>query len=286
MFWSDSYCSMNQQTKMSAKYEFGQRSHPFEFIYDASMGRVKSPGKATFGGIWLSDEKGTTELYCKIYSQIFRDLGPQREIEIIFPPEYFYPAIFTPQHIALTTLDFLNVYTDINFHIEISAWSLLSMSKGNRKKNRQFESLGGDIKMATENEYPLAYEVLKKNREARGVTLTMQQDKFIKNLVTLPTKYKLYLAKIGNEIAAVAYVVRISERVNYVLFWGDSLEFRHLSPIASMLKFLVGESKSDRCMTLDLGISSVDGNLDIGLARFKRNLGGIEAFKRTFRYIE
>jgi hypothetical protein len=286
LFWSDEYCSINQQSKYSAKHDLEGESYLFEFIYTANPLKIKSPGRATFGGIWVGNNIATSELYCELYSSIFKQLGTQREIEITFPPDYFFHSMFAPQHLALIRLGFKNSYSDVNFHIELDEWSYHFMSKGNRKKNRQFENLGGDIMIANENDYLAAYDVLKKNREARGVKLTMDRDKFIQNLVNLPTKYKLYLAKIANEIAAVAYVVRISEQVDYVLFWGDSQEFRHLSPVASMLKFLVAESKHLGCKTLDLGISSVDGDLDIGLARFKKNLGGIETFKRTFRHYE
>jgi hypothetical protein len=110
----------------------------------------------------------------------------------------------------------------------------------------------------------------------------MSEEKFLKNLKELPGFYRCYLAIIRGNIAAAAYIVRISEEVNYVLYWGDALEFRQVSPVASLLNSLVPVSADMGCSILDLGISSNGGELDAGLARFKLNLGALETIKPVF----
>lgn len=282
LFWSDLYCTINGQSKIESTFDFGRESHNFQFIYDTNSDSLKSPGRATFGGIWISGGAPTHPYYVHLYQSLFEQLKVLVKINVTLPPRYFYPEIFLNQAKALESCGFEKKYLDHNFHIDLTQWITAMLSKGNRKKIRQFEDAGGEIVLGSDGHFATAYEVLRKNRENRGVKISMNQETFIKNLFEFPGNYKIYLAKVKSDITAVAYVVRISEEVNYVLFWGDDTKFRHLSPVASLLKYLITVSRVEGCQILDLGISSVDGVLDEGLSRFKSNLGAIETFKPTY----
>jgi len=282
LFWSSLYCTINGQSSIESTFDFGMESHEFRFIYDINNASLKSPGRATFGGIWISAGIPTHTYFINLYQSLFEQLRIVDQINVTLPPEYFYPEIFLNQSKALEACGFEKKYTDHNFHVDLPLWTPANLSKGNRKKIRQFADAGGEIVLGSDIDFVAAYEVLRKNRENRGVKISMDREKFIKNIFEFPGNYKIYLAKVKSEIAAVAYVVRLSEQVNYVLFWGDDTKFRHLSPVASLLKFLISVSREEGCKVLDLGISSVDGVLDDGLARFKSNLGAIETFKPTY----
>ncbi len=282
LFWSDIYCELNGQSKVESTHEFDGNLFEYNFIYGISDQSIKSPGKATFGGLWISNGEPTVSFFEDLYKYLFDSFNPLSVKTVIMPPMYFHPYVFENQSKALKSLEFKKKFDDVNFHIDIDHWSPALLSKGNRKKIRQFFEAGGEVVTGAESEYLEAFNVLKENREHRGVTISMDSEKFIRNLIDLPQFYRVYLAKIGRTIAGVAYVVKISEEVNYVLFWGDDVKFRHLSPVASLLSFLVTISRRDGFSHLDLGISSVDGVLDDGLARFKQNLGAIKTFKPTF----
>ncbi len=282
IFWSEIYCSLNNQSKIQSVHELEGKPLEFIFIYEHEGKLLKSPGKATFGGIWVLGGHPTINFYKNIYQSIIENFEEISSVKVVLPPEFFYPQIFKSQAEALKEIGFKLLYSDINFHIDLNRWSQKEMSKGNRKKIRQFCEAGGIINVSLEDEYFPAYNLLKHNRENRGAKISMNADTFIRNLEELPDSYKLYVAKIENQLAAVAYVVRISPDVNYVLFWGDEIRFRQLSPVASLLNYLVPLCKIDGYKTLDLGISSVDGILDNGLARFKKNLGAQETFKPIF----
>lgn len=285
LFWSDKYCELNEQQKLVSKHESGAESFNFEFIYGVHDNLIKSPGKATFGGIWVSEGRPSVAFFASLYKSIFKQFDSLTQSIVSLPPAYFCSYMFQNQSIALEALQFIKSYSDTNFHIEIESWSPASMSKGNRKKIRQFVDAGGKVTLGTPSEYLSAYDVLKGNRENRGVNMSMNFEKFRMNLVEMPQTYSIYLAKLGTEIAGVAYIVRISQNVKYVLFWGDDIKFRNLSPVASLLNFLVPLTQLEGCTILDLGISSVDGTLDTGLARFKFNLGAIESPKPTYSKI-
>ncbi len=267
---------------MESVFHFGAESHEFRFIYDVNGDSLKSPGRATFGGIWISTGIPTDTYFVNLYRSVFEQLRIVGQIKVTLPPEYFYPEIFLNQSKALGACGFEKRYSDHNFHIDLSQWTPAMLSKGNRKKIRQFADAGGEIILGSHADFAIAHDILRINRENRGVKISMDREKFIRNLFEFPGNYKTYLAKVKSDVAAVAYVVRVSEQVNYVLFWGDDIKFRHLSPVASLLNHLITVSRDEGCAVLDLGISSVDGVLDDGLARFKTNLGAIETFKATY----
>ena len=282
LFWSDIYCELNGQSKVASTHEFDGDSFKFDFIYGIYDRHIKSPGKATFGGLWISDGQPTVSFFKDLYQNLFDLLNPLSVKTVVLPPMFYYPYVFENQSKALESLGFTKQFDDVNFHIEIDHWTPTLLSKGNRKKIRQFIEAGGEVVNGTESDYLEAYNVLKGNREHRGVKISMDLEKFTSNLIDLPEFYRLFVAKIGSTIAGVAYVVKISDEVNYVLFWGDDIKFRRYSPVASLLDYLVAISQRDGFARLDLGISSVDGVLDDGLARFKQNLGAIETLKPTY----
>jgi lipid II:glycine glycyltransferase (peptidoglycan interpeptide bridge formation enzyme) len=107
----------------------------------------------------------------------------------------------------------------------------------------------------------------------------MEFEDFKKSLILCEKDFKLIQANIGGNVIATSLLVKIMPDYWYVLYWGESIEFRNLSPVASIFYFLIEQAKSHKVVILDLGISSVDGTLDEGLARFKTNLGAVTSEK-------
>jgi hypothetical protein len=66
--------------------------------------------------------------------------------------------------------------------------------------------------------------------------------------------------------------------------WADDDNFRVLSPVAMLCKEIVEDSQKNGIHIVDLGTASVAGVLDLGLARFKLNLGAIQTPKPTFAF--
>jgi hypothetical protein len=179
------------------------------------------------------------------------------------------------------TFDVTQIIVDINYHVDVESWSKKNLSKGNRKKIRQFYDLGGVVSYSNADVIEQCYEVLVENRKRRGVSLTMQYADFENSLLLCGENFKLIQASLENQIVAACYLVKIFPDYWYVLFWGELVDFRSLSPVASLFQFLIEEAKRNRVKFLDLGISSVEGALDEGLARFKSNLGAVPSQKIT-----
>lgn len=274
LFWTSEYSQIHDDKNQILKIQ--------EIIVPLSKpinGILRSPGRATFGGFW-SLKKLDQSHFRKALEKLY-DLHPTtREFHLVLPPDYFQKEIFDTQRIFFDGVSY-SQSIDINFHIDLH--SNHSTSKGNRKKIRQFREQGGVVVQSDLSDWESCYQLLVNNRARRGVKLSMSWDIFKKSLEQLPLQIKLWKAVVKNIIVGCAVTVRISQDSLYVLFWGDNEHGRSLSVVASICDSLLVFAKSENVRYLDLGISSVDGLLDPGLARFKSNLGAIQGQKITYK---
>ena len=262
----------------------------FDFQNYRIFGEIKfdtlySPGRATFGGFsklqeYIEEESDKSFLL----HEFFKNYPNFSKVIIYFPPTGLYKSIVS-QNELISYKNQKIVVEDINQYINISRTFLSSYSKGNRKKVNQFFSRGGFIKKVGTNEIKDVYNILERNRANRGVVLSMSLEILKEKVASLPNNYEIFLAALNNEFVAAAVVVNIDDIHRYVLFWGDLPESRSTSPIASLATHIIDESLQRNFKILDLGISSVDGILDEGLYRFKKNLGAVSTSKFKISYI-
>jgi hypothetical protein len=211
----------------------------------------------------------------QVFTELFNRF-PAVRWSISFPPAYFHPEIFDGQASALLDLG-ANVVVETNSTIGVSPSRhdspMEGFSRGNRKRVRAFTDLGGLVRRAAESELNAAFDLLKANRERRGVQLSIDREKFLKLATTQPNLYRCWLAIADSQLMGAALTVELDEKSTYVLYWGDSLRGREVSVSASICLYLLVTVASEGKAFLDLGISSNAGQVDEGLLRFKSNLG-------------
>ena len=281
LFWTDRYVNLHAPVHKILPIQVSD-SNIAMFTY-SELDILKSPGRATFGGFWPSETFGDIDIgfALRAYKYFFSKFPEFNEVKVILPPQVFFPKVFASQIKALMTFDVTRIIVDTNYHVDVQNWSKKNLSKGNRKKIRQFYELGGIVSYSNVDNIKQCYEVLVENRKRRGVALTMHYADFESSLLLCGEDFKLIQAFLENQIVAACYLVKILPDYWYVLFWGELVNFRSLSPVASMFQFLIEEAQRNRVKFLDLGISSVEGVLDEGLARFKSNLGAMSSQKIT-----
>ncbi len=283
LFWRAEYSNLHQPSTWLVSL-YGVRGEPIGLVnLDASqiaLGVFKSPARATFGGFWplveVVDEgwvNACMESLCKQYPSVTR-------YDFRFPPDHFYPEIFLPQKNFFK--DFSSSgpkkeVMDVNQHIELDQYLINKMSHGNRKKIRQMGESGATFSRAAPELWDKCYDLLRQNRADRGVDISMSRDIFLRSLTEFPDDYSIHLVSIGLDILACSLTLRLSSDCKYVVFWGHRKEFQAFSPVAFLAQGLLSECILDNCHTLDLGVSSLDGIEDVGLSRFKSNLGGIKS---------
>ena len=211
----------------------------------------------------------------KVFSELFRRF-PNHHWEFSFPPAYFCPEVFSAQASALERFgvsETIETNSTISITPENHVLPQDGFSRGNKKRVRAFDAMGGIVRRAHHSELESAFNLLKANRMRRGVELSMDKTKFQELIVSASNSHRCWLAKANSELMGVALTVEISDKVTYVLYWGDSIAGREVSVTASLCRYLVGNAALEGKSFLDLGISSADGQVDEGLLRFKDNLG-------------
>jgi lipid II:glycine glycyltransferase (peptidoglycan interpeptide bridge formation enzyme) len=174
---------------------------------------------------------------------------------------------------------------DLNQHVEIGPAAEELLSKGNRKKNRQFSENMGTVVVNSLDDFEEIVSVLQKSRERHNVTLSMSRNQILNALQAMPNAYTTYAAKIGHEVIAAAITVQIDTQTVYVLYWGDDNgSWKNLSPTVAIFMRIYNESLLRGIKVLDLGTSSVNAQVNEGLRRFKNNLGAVESKRITSKF--
>ncbi len=270
LFWTTEYSKIHDGEHQVFETDSGLIS-----LGRAGAETLKSPGRATFGGFWKEPNEGFTYTE-KTVAQLVSYSNKSNQIRISYPPSYFHPEIFEEQ-VSFLKAKCSSFISETNFHIVINQRN--DVSKGNRKKQRQFKEGGGSVSQVLKTDWRLIYNLLAENRSRRGVELSMPWHVFERGLDECPEVFTVWGATLGTELVGGALTVEISDDTLYVLFWGDTLLGREFSVVASICETLIDFCKSKNYKVLDLGISSVDGLLDSNLARFKSNLGAIQTEK-------
>jgi len=288
LFWASEYVALGPSNGkligyLDDKPTIYKGDSNFEWQYliailDEEMS-ISSPPSASFGGFFpfspseqvIDVEKAITALPA---------LFPNAEVvSIVYPPDYFYPDIFSPQIADLLSCGFQCDLIDVCFYIDISSWSISSLSKGNRKKLRQQKELGASFSPVGLGSLETIYQLIYTNRKMKGVNPSMTLDQVRRAFLALPTNYELYELRLNSVLIAGAVTVRISDDSLYVLYWADNFDYRTLSPIVGMCEGLVDICAERGIRTLDLGGTYAQGVFNEGLGLFKSNLGALPSNK-------
>jgi hypothetical protein len=274
IFWNPDYSLLQGDQNLLHWRTVGNVDRAVVIPYKVTAERFKSPGVGTFGGFY------TLEVNTD-WNQLFNDLVTEfhsvKEFEIIFPPAYFEEKVFESQLDVCLRMFKPEVTVDLNQHVEISGECEGLLSKGNRKKLRQFRERNGIVIKSDFEDLESAILLLQESRKRLGVHLSMSKEKIIESFVRLPEHYSCYQAFVDGNLKAAAIVVKLSPESSYVLYWGDSNEAgRSLSPTVALFVAIYNHSQRKGFKVLDLGVSSLNSQVNLGLRRFKANLGAIE----------
>ena len=253
-------------------------------IYPRLVGKwngkcFESPGVGTFGGFYNLQKENVTEDIRKILREICQQID-NCEILLTLPPNHlarFYPQI---QAEALVQLGAKILFHETNHAISIKEWSSAWLSRGNQKKLRQCRDNQLIFRQLSLAEMDELYEILRKNRENLGATVSMTLDQVRKLFLAFPEKYFAFGVYSGESMIAGAICLESAPENLYVYMWGDLLEFRHISPIVFLCDSLIRFAANNDFGFLDLGTSSTKGEIMPGVFRFKENLGAI-AYEKT-----
>lgn len=281
LFWSSRFLSCSPQ--LDAWRSRLDGDHEFTIVFQRRDGQVSIPGLATFGGAWSpSFQLVSAENLQKIWQQFLGDQACGSPVAIRLPPENFDP-VFCSVHNQVLSRIMDTSQTDLSQWIAVNQWTLSDMSRGNQKRQRALLSRGAYCRILETSEFPRAYHLLAANRERKGVKLSISLSRYLNLLEVLPADYRCWgVIDATGDLLAAALTVRLSNKILYVFYWGDTPEGRARSAVALLASSLVEAAQSMGFEQLDLGVSSICGVLNDGLARFKSNLGAQQALRTTW----
>ncbi|MFY0655005.1 MAG: GNAT family N-acetyltransferase, partial [Cyclobacteriaceae bacterium] len=129
------------------------------------------------------------------------------------------------------------------------------------------------------------YAFIEQCRNAQGLLMNITYDQLKKAFDTLSDAYEIYSVrdKLG-ELLAATITVRVNKAVVYNYLPAFDRAYKSLSPLAFLTRELVLACQRKGYHYIDLGISSIDGKIQEGLATFKERMGGIRSKRYTYEF--
>lgn len=250
--------------------------------FNISNGIAISGYKSTFGSIDFIDEIQESEISLFLNAVIInlRQLGLTEVLVRHWPLAYRYGETV---HNVLLNIGFRAIATEINQHLSITQQDFKDRIRNNeRKKLSQSYREGFHFDRLSAESLPEVYSLVKDTRMRKGFPVSMSLDELLIVFNKMPENYHLFGVFDQNLLIAASVSIRISDKVFYNFYHADHIEYRARSPLVMLNDGIYNYCRSEGIEILDLGISSVNEDINEGLFTFKENLGCTVSDKNTY----
>jgi lipid II:glycine glycyltransferase (peptidoglycan interpeptide bridge formation enzyme) len=106
--------------------------------------------------------------------------------------------------------------------------------------------------------------------------MSMTRDALKEMLKIFPEKFFLfgvYTPAPTRALIASSICIEVQKNILYIFYWGEDPAYRKLSPVTLLSKIIYGYAQDYKFDLLDAGIASSEGKINLGLIKFKQNLG-------------
>jgi hypothetical protein len=202
-----------------------------------------------------------------------RELGLEH-LQIRLPPEPLAYSLAANTKEVLQSRKWKLRYFEIDQIVHVDGnW----MGKINRNRMRELKEVGEYYKLNDSFTIETVHEILSKNRSQIGAPQNISLEKFKFLNLSLADKVKNFVVSDADENpVAAAFTLRIDPKSVYVSQWGDIREGsnpRRKSPMTFLASVIHEYCSREQVEFLYLGGSSLNGEINLGLARFKESLG-------------
>lgn len=251
-----------------------REGQPIAQIFFHNNNRVAISGyQSTFGSFDINPKIFKNEFEWFVHQMLtkLKDSSVSR-IEISHYPMYENSLAFISK--VLIAKGFKIKIKEINQHIQISKRDFSKIAKRNELKkikqcvNKEFKFELADISYLSQ-----IYKLIVDTRLRKNYRISLSFEE-LENAVNINSNnYILFVIKDDMKIIAASVSVVINKNVLYNFYHADDIAYRNFSPISFLVKSIYDYCFRNEYSILDLGISSVQGELNPGLFDFKRNLG-------------
>ncbi|MDE6267883.1 MAG: hypothetical protein K2M04_02250 [Muribaculaceae bacterium] len=195
-------------------------------------------------------------------------------LRLTLPPTFLSPA-------PPTLLSASDGWNDINFHIDADTWSTLNLHRDVRRMLRRADESGQTASTLPLTELPRVYAIVDRNHRERGYPVAMSLDDVEATATLVPTSLHVVTSPDEGDVAAAIWF-HVAPRVAHAVLWGNLTHSTARFPMYQLARHAVSTLPDLWGIRwLDLGPAAIAGEIDRGLARFKRHIGAIESIKPT-----
>jgi len=285
-FISEAFIELNEKKQDRVIRLIKEGNYSMGLLVGLKDGIMRSPFSAPFGGFHYRNEKLTYNLVYEFLSSLKKyALKEQlKEISITLPPEPYQVNMNAKLVNAFIRLGFKMETPDLNNVVNLKdfngKWVKSEIAQNCRKaiKNGLVWSKTTDI-----DEMKEAYDVIHNNRTGLGRKIHMTLEDILDVKEVLPVDF--FIIRDVDEICVGAAVLyRGHEKIVQGVFMGGDLERRNLGVIDYMYLKLYNYYKEMGFDYLDMGTSSLQGDPNMGLLRFKEIHESETSLRYTFTW--
>jgi hypothetical protein len=243
-----------------------------------------SPYQMAFGGI-----EGSKNLHYKDILEFiefflsFCKQTPLHNLKITFYPFSYHAQInyITSQILLLQGFEISK--SELTHFINISSTNfeeILHLSE--KRKLKKCIQAGFTFEKLEKFDIDNVYGFIKDCRIRRNHPISMSLETFRKTVVQFKDKYFVFVVKHNEQIIALTVAIVINQDILYNFYPADHAGYLVYSPIVMLMQGLYKFCQENQFRLLDLGISTENSNPNLGLIRFKENLGSQSCLKLSF----
>ncbi|MGB3469009.1 MAG: GNAT family N-acetyltransferase [Cyclobacteriaceae bacterium] len=246
-------------------------------LHNCSDGSLLSMPSAPFGSFFYD-----RHVPGKTLKDWINHLAPQKHMTIRHPSEIYYAG----EDYVIGFLESLaphNVTSDINQHINLMNFGEGGMHKMQLRRIRKCQQAGFRCEQINDiHSLERVYDFLKDCRSEQGLKINIEKELFLNSFQRLPDDYFAFgVYDAQKTLIAATVTLRVTAQIMYNYLPGSLKSYSAYSPMTYLLNSLVIFMKRYNFNTLDLGVSSIDGEEQSGLARFKERMGAVRTDKLT-----
>ena len=251
-------------------------------ITEVEAGHYISGYRSTFGGIEGFDERRLDEFI----QNIINELTSRKASSLIIrqAPECYHTEFAKACHESLIRNKFTILTSDINQNIPVDGLFDDKIDIQEKRRLKKLKESGIVCKLFSKVEGAEWYDLLLQSRKHRNYPVTVSREVYYGFADTFPDVYTYAGVYLNDQIIANAVFVRVSENVMYYFIPASDPDYNKLSPAVLILESMYNTALQQKCSMIDLGISSVDGELNEGLYKFKKHMGALDSKKIIYKY--
>lgn len=157
------------------------------------------------------------------------------------------------------------------------------LHRSEKRRHSKARDAGLVFRQVTEDEFVTIFQFIQMCRAEKDFTMSMTIEELSAAVSQFPGRYVLFGVFDRTTLVAAAVCVRVYDDVLYDFYHDHSKDSDHLSPVVMLVDGIHQYCFANNIRLLDLGTSSVDGQPNFGLLRFKMRLGARPVPKYIFK---